>query len=126
MAVIQKNGLLHYIDDSGNVYVLYPITTLDNVSGTGKLLLSEDGKTIKTLDGTGINVANEESDPTVPAWAKKENPPTLAEIGAGTFAGAVVANAEGQTPSTSLLRNSKLVSAERNPTVNGEICWTYE
>lgn len=56
MAVIQKNGLLHYIDDSGNVYVLYPITTLDNVSGTGKLLLSEDGKTIKTLDGTEINL----------------------------------------------------------------------
>lgn len=66
MALIQKNGLLHYIDESGNVYVLYPITTLDNVSGTGKLLLSEDGKTIKTLDGTAIN-------PTLP---------TPAEIGA--------------------------------------------
>jgi hypothetical protein len=66
MALIQKNGMLHYIDDSGNVYVLYPITTLENVAGTGKLLLSEDGKTIKTLDGTAIN-------PTLP---------TPAEIGA--------------------------------------------
>lgn len=56
MAVIQKNGLLQYIDDSGNVYVLYPVTTLDNVSGTGKLLLSDDGKKIKTLDGTEINL----------------------------------------------------------------------
>jgi UDP-2,3-diacylglucosamine pyrophosphatase LpxH len=46
-------------------------------------------------------------------------------ITAGTFAGQVVANANGQTPSTSLLRNSKLVSSETNPTVNGEICWTY-
>lgn len=46
-------------------------------------------------------------------------------ITAGTFAGQVVANASGQSPSTSLVRNSKLVSSETNPTVNGEICWTY-
>ena len=47
-------------------------------------------------------------------------------ITAGTFAGQVVANSSGQTPGTSLLRNSKLVSADTNPTVNGEINWTYE
>lgn len=52
--------------------------------------------------------------------------PSAADVGAGTFAGAVKANASGQTPGTSLLRNSKLVSAETNPTVNGEIYWTYE
>lgn len=46
-------------------------------------------------------------------------------ITAGTFAGKVVANASGQTPSVSCLRNSKLVSADTNPTVNGEICLTY-
>lgn len=47
-------------------------------------------------------------------------------ITAGTFAGQVVANSGGQAPGTSLLRNSKLVSADTNPTVNGEICWTYK
>lgn len=47
-------------------------------------------------------------------------------ISAGTFAGQVVANASGQTPGTSLLRNSKLVSADTTPTNEGEICWTYE
>lgn len=47
-------------------------------------------------------------------------------ITAGTFAGQVVANANGQAVGTSLLRNSKIVSAEENPTVNGEICWMYE
>lgn len=83
-----------------------------------------------------------EKDPTVPAWAKEANKPsytasevgarpstwnpTAADIGAGTFAGAVVAMRSGQTPGTSLLRNSKLVNAETNPTVNGEICWTYK
>ena len=113
MALIQKNGLLHYIDESGNVYVLYPITTLDNVSGTGKLVQLLDGTTLKTIEGDAVVVA--------PA----EHTQAASTITEGTFGGQVVANASGQTPSTSLLRNSKLVSAERNPTVNGEICWTY-
>lgn len=56
-------------------------------------------------------------------WPHNQSASTIT---AGTFAGAVVANASGQTPGTSLLRNSKLVSAETNPTVNGEICWVYE
>lgn len=47
-------------------------------------------------------------------------------ISGGTFAGPVVANSSGQTPGVSLLRNSKLVSADTNPTVNGEIFWTYK
>lgn len=47
------------------------------------------------------------------------------DITAGTFAGQVVANGSGQNAGTSLLRNSKLASAETDPTVNGEICWTY-
>lgn len=51
---------------------------------------------------------------------------TLTLSVAGTFAGQVVANGSGQTPGTSLLRNSKLVSADTNPTVNGEINWTYK
>ena len=43
----------------------------------------------------------------------------------GTFAGQVVANSAGQTPTVSLLRNSALVSTDTTPTVNGEINWTY-
>ena len=46
-------------------------------------------------------------------------------INAGTFAGAVVAQTSSQTPGTSLLRNSKLVTTDTNPSYNGEICWTY-
>ena len=44
-------------------------------------------------------------------------------ITAGTFAGQVVANASGQTPSVSLVRNSKVVLTEEYPTVEGEIVW---
>ena len=51
---------------------------------------------------------------------------TAADVGAGIFAGQVVANASGQDAGTSLIRNSKLVNADTNPTVNGEICWTYK
>lgn len=47
-------------------------------------------------------------------------------ITAGTFAGQVIANSSGQTYNTSLLRNTKLVSSDTDPTVNGEICWTYK
>lgn len=46
-------------------------------------------------------------------------------ITAGTFAGQVVSGSNYQSPSAMLLRNSKLVSAEENPTVNGEITWLY-
>lgn len=46
-------------------------------------------------------------------------------VDAGTFNGEVIANESGQTPDTSLLRNSRLVSTETDPTINGEICWTY-
>ena len=47
-------------------------------------------------------------------------------ITAGTFGGAVVAQTSSQTPSTSLLRNSKIVSTATNPSYNGEICWQYQ
>ena len=47
-------------------------------------------------------------------------------ITAGTFAGQVVANSSGQTPGTALIRNSRLVSTDTTPTVNGEIFWTYK
>ena len=61
MAVIENNGLLQCIDDNGNIYILYPITKLENVTGTGKLVQFIDGKTLITLDGTNIRVADAET-----------------------------------------------------------------
>ena len=46
-------------------------------------------------------------------------------ISAGTFAGRVVANSSVQAPATALLRNSRIVHTETNPSNNGEICWVY-
>jgi hypothetical protein len=48
------------------------------------------------------------------------------EITAGTFGGQVVANADGQSPSTYLVRNQKLSATAEVPTVNGHICWVYK
>lgn len=47
-------------------------------------------------------------------------------IDTGSFNGYVSAGDYYQTPSTSLLRNSKLVSTETDATYNGEIFWTYK
>lgn len=65
----------------------------------------------------GVKVATTSDIPSTHAASK---------ITAGTFAGQVVAKSDAQTPGTSLLRNSKLVSTSTSPTVNGEICWQYE
>lgn len=47
-------------------------------------------------------------------------------ITTGTFDGPIYAKASAQAPGTSLLRNSKIVQTETNPSNNGEICWMYE
>lgn len=64
--------------------------------------------------------------PSVPAAYSHPSTHSASMISSGTFTGAVYANSSGQTYSTSLLRNTKLVSADTNPTVNGEINWTYK
>ena len=54
-----------------------------------------------------------------------QNGSTLILTVSGTFAGQAAAASSAQTTGTSLLRNSKIVSADTDPTVNGEINWTY-
>lgn len=47
-------------------------------------------------------------------------------ITGGNLAGTVRAGTSYQTPSSIILRNSGLFSTDTNPTINGEICWTYK
>lgn len=58
MAVIENSGLYQYIDENGNIFILYPVTKLENVTGAGKLVHSTDGKTLSTLDGAKIVLAD--------------------------------------------------------------------
>lgn len=96
-----------------------------------------DADTVTALTETVASKANN-SDLTAHA-ENKSNPHgvTAAQLGAaesvhsqaastitaGTFGGQVVANAAGQAPSVSVIRNSKVVLADENPTVEGEIVW---
>ena len=117
-----KNGLNALINDAHRVNL---------VSGEGIEITEETPRVADGMTGeteAWLTISAVETDPTVPAWAKAASKPTYtaSEVGAGTFAGQVVANGSGQAHSTSLLRNCKLVSADTNPTVNGEICWTYK
>lgn len=84
-------------------------TTATNITG----LIKGNGSTVQQA------VAGED-------YAEANHTQSASTVTAGTFAGQVVANSAGQSPSVSLLRNSKLVATETTPTVDGEICWTYE
>ena len=92
------------------------------VRNSDLVVYSEDGITWKTE----LKLINQNGkDVTADTLIALEHTHEASKISAGTFAGQVVANSNAQTPGTSLLRNSKLVSAEETPTVNGEICWVY-
>lgn len=94
------------------------------------------------FDGNYNSLTNKPSIPTVSSSVSSSSDTTAASSSAvkqaydkadaampksgGTFTGTVKAAGEGyQAPGTSLLRNTKLVSSDTTPTVNGEINWTY-
>ena len=78
-----------------------------------------------TIDTT-LTISNAAADAKAVGDKIANHTQAASTITAGTFAGAVVAQTTSQTPGTSLLRNSKIVSTDTNPSNNGEICWTYE
>lgn len=41
MAVIEKSGLMKYKDKSGNLYLMLPITNMDNVDGLDEALAAK-------------------------------------------------------------------------------------
>lgn len=94
------------------------------------------------FDGDYNNLTNKPSIPTVSASVSSSSTTTAASSSAvkqaydlaaaampksgGTFTGTVKAGgASYESPTTYLLRNTRLASSDTTPTVNGEICWTY-
>lgn len=93
------------------------------------------------FDGNYNNLTNKPSIPTVSSSVSSSSTTTAASSSAvksaydkaaaampksgGTFTGTIKAGSSYQSYSTSLLRNSKLVSTDTTPSVNGEINWTY-
>lgn len=102
-----------------------------NINGTGAYPIMVDGSTFTGSDTkyTGLAMATITYmfNGTHYVWLNTDYGAASANrIMGGTFTGQVAANSSRQTPSVSCLRNSKLVSAEENPTVEGEIVWVYE
>ena len=100
--------------------------------GNGKFVAVVNASTTVAYSRDGITwktelklISQNGKDVTADTLIALEHTHEASKISAGTFAGQVVANASGQTPGTMLVRNSKLVSAEETPAVNGEICWVY-
>ena len=77
--------------------------------------LTEDAshRTVTDTDKSGWNTAKTQAAAAMPKSG-------------GTFTGTVKAGgASYESPTTYLLRNTRLASSDTTPTVNGEICWTY-
>ena len=94
------------------------------------------------FDGDYNKLTNKPSIPTVSSSVSSSSTTTAASSSAvkqaydkanaampksgGTFTGTVKAGgASYESPTTYLLRNTRLASSDTTPTVNGEICWTY-
>ena len=115
-----KTLSIYVKDYAQNVTAIYNIQMPDGPKGEAATVNGVNALTIEA--GDGIDVTMSGSTLTIKA---KSHEQAASTITAGTFAGQVVANGSGQTPGTALLRNSKLVSTDTAPTVNGEINWTY-
>ena len=102
-----------------------------NINGTGAYPIMVDGSTYNGMDykytGMAMATITYMFNGTHYVWLNTEYAAaSAARIMGGTFTGQVAANSSRQTPSVSCLRNSKIVSADTNPTANGEIYWTYQ
>ena len=102
-----------------------------NINGTGAYPIMVDGSTYTgssyTYTGSIYSTITYMFNGTHYVWLNTEyGAASAARIMGGTFTGQVAANSSHQTPSVSCLRNSKLVTADTAPMVNGEIYWTYK
>lgn len=96
----------------GKYYTIYPVIHETDLNHS---FICTIGQNIVVL-----SVENNESLLSVMPWR------TAGLSKTGTFNRKAVALGTAQDPSTSLLRNSKIVATDTTPTNNGEICWTYE
>ena len=112
------------------------ITGVSYSSSTNKWTISYSDGSSEQITGPAIPTKLSElsedtthrivTDTEISGWntAKSQAAAAMPKSG-GTFTGTIKAGSSYQSYSTSLLRNSKLVSSDTTPSVNGEINWTY-
>lgn len=106
-------GKLYVVLDSSSSYIYYNTTWYKCGSPIPECTTNDNNKFLMVINGE-------------PAWKTYSHTHAASSVTTGTFAGTVKAGSSYQAPGTSLLRNSKLVSTESTPTVNGEIILVYE
>ena len=113
------------VDGTGHVSATTAVSKAD-ITGLGiPSTLSDLGLTATATELNYVDGVTSAIQTQLNAKASSSHTQAASTISAGTFAGQVVAKSSAQTFSTSLLRNSKLVSTDTNPSYNGEICWVY-
>ena len=113
------------------------ITRVEYSSTTNKWTISYSDGSSEQVTGPAIPTQLSEltgdashrtvADTDISGWntAKTQAAAAMPKSG-GTFTGTVKAGgASYESPTTYLLRNTRLASSDTTPTVNGEICWTY-
>ena len=110
------------VEVGGTTYDVKDAGAVRKVNGT-----SPDANGNVTVDAGGVKTVNGQQPDSAGNVQIETGSDTLpaSSVTSGTFAGQVVANASGQNYSTYCLRNTRLASSDTNPTVNGQICWTY-
>ena len=61
MAVIEKSGILKYKDKAGNVYLMLPITSMDNVEGLENALAVKAGTSVASATANGLMSSTDKS-----------------------------------------------------------------
>lgn len=86
MAVIEKSGLMKYKDKSGNLYLMLPITNMDNVDGLDDALAAKAAVSHTHTKSQISDFPTSMPASDVSAWAKATSKPTYtaSEVGATT------------------------------------------
>lgn len=86
MAVIEKSGILKYKDKAGNVYLMLPITSMDNVEGLDTALARKAAASHTHTKSQISDFPTSMPASDVKAWAKADTKPTYtaSEVGATT------------------------------------------
>lgn len=116
-----NNTTIQSVLDQVNALPTVSVTSVNDKTGKVVLVASDIGAAASDHEHTGYAVSDHEHT----GYAASSHSQPASTITGGTFGGAVIAQTSSQTPSTSLLRNSKLVTADTTPSYNGEIYWTY-
>lgn len=114
MAVIEKSGLMKYKDESGNTYLMYPITNTDNIDGLEEALAEKEtsGAAAQALTDAKAYTDQQISD------GQKLDVPVTATSNDGIAYAATVPGLTALTAGFSFIMVPDRISTSTNTTLN--------